>query len=134
MVEGIAWPQNLTTLVGESGTGKSSVLLNLASATDTGLPFHGLATVQCSFVYVLFEGDAINLRIRAVLQHTSRTLRHLHVIRASHVLSPTVTRDGEVPSRAETELVATLQQLATDLRVRASHRSALLPSTRRVPP
>jgi hypothetical protein len=115
IVEGIAWADSLTVMVGESSAGKTFVLLGLEAAISDGVRWHGRDVLGGSVVHVSFEGDALGLRLRALQAVAGHRLRHLYVIRASDPLSPRLTRDGEEPSRGERAIADELTALADDI-------------------
>ena len=62
-----------------------------------------------------FEGDALGLRPRALYEH-GHHLEHLHILRASHPLSPRIGRDGlEEQSVGEAVVTAALDDLTAAL-------------------
>jgi AAA domain len=73
IIEGIAWAGCLTVLVAESGAGKTFVLLDASAAVSADVAWHGRATVQGSVAYISYEGDALELRLRALRDITGRT-------------------------------------------------------------
>lgn len=111
VVEGMAWAGNVTILPAESGTGKTFVLLDLQAAVGDGSRWHGRQTLQGSTVHVSYEGDALNLRLQAIQQHTEQTLEHLIVIRGTDPISPRITREGEERSIGERALARALCEL-----------------------
>ena len=115
IVEGLAWAQCVTVLVSESGTGKTFLLLDLASAISDGVQWHGRAVHQGSVVYISFEGDALSLRLRALRDVGGRRLDHLYILHPPDPLSPRASRDGEVPSLGEVMVTAALTTLAGEL-------------------
>lgn len=115
IIEGIAWAGCLTVLVAESGAGKTFVLLDAAAAVSDAATWHGRTTRRGSVVYLSFEGDALQLRLRAVRDVTGHTLEHVYIVRGSDPLSPHLTRDGETRSIGELAVRRTLQALRADL-------------------
>lgn len=112
IVEGIAWAGRLTVLVAESGAGKTFLLLDQAAAISSAVPWHGRAVLPGSVAYVSFEGDALELRLRALFHTGGHTLDHFHAVHAHDPLSPRVGRDGgEERSLGELDLVAGLEAL-----------------------
>jgi uncharacterized protein YjhX (UPF0386 family) len=114
IIEGALWADNITLMVGESGAGKTFVSLDMCGHADEGRPWHGRETKRCSIAYLSFEGDAFQLRLRALREQGFR-LDNLHILRMGDTLSPRVTRDGEERSRGELDAVTNLRQLATEL-------------------
>lgn len=115
IVEGLAWAGQLTVLVAESGVGKTFVALSMSAAVSAGRPWFGRRTEAGSVAYCSFEGDALNLRLRA-LRESGRTDDHVFFVRASDPLSPRLSREvGEEPSRGELDLLDALDDLRARL-------------------
>ncbi|MGE3273850.1 MAG: DnaB-like helicase N-terminal domain-containing protein [Vicinamibacterales bacterium] len=112
IVEGIVWATCITTLVAESGAGKSFFALDLAGAVSDGVTFHGRDVSSGSVVYIPFEADDLGRRIRALRDVTGRRLEHLYVVPARDALSPAIDRDRvETSSRGELDLRAAIVAL-----------------------
>lgn len=56
IVDGLISPSGWTMLVGETGAGKSMLMIQLCDALQKGIPFLGLQTVQRDCIY--FQADA----------------------------------------------------------------------------
>jgi hypothetical protein len=114
VIDGMAWQGCVTVKVAESGAGKTFVALD-AGAALAEPEWHGRPVTAGSVAYVVFEADAIGLRLRA-LEQAGRPIGHLYVLRASEPLSPAVSREGiETPSPGELALSHDLAQLAAQL-------------------
>jgi KaiC/GvpD/RAD55 family RecA-like ATPase len=116
IVEGIASSGSICVMVSESGTGKTFVSLDLAASVSSGIPWYGRDVEQGSVAYVLFEGDDIGIRLRAIRDKTGHRLDHLYVLRAQDPLSPRITRDGEERSLGEISLAAAVKALSEELK------------------
>lgn len=115
IVEGIAWADSLSVLVGESTAGKTFVLLDLAAAISADLPWHGRRVQQGSVVYLGFEGH-VGLRLKALREVAGQWLQHVYVVRASDPISPVIDRDrAELPGRGEHDAIRDMQQIAAYL-------------------
>src|SRR5262245_19908924 len=95
IIEGIAWAGGVTLMVAESGVGKTCIGLDQAGAVSDGTAWHGRFVERGSVAYVTFEGDAIGLRVRAIVEHAARRMENVYIIRATEPLSPQITRNGE---------------------------------------
>lgn len=115
VVEGVAWAGCVTVLVSESGTGKTFMLLDVASCVGDGQPWHGRRTIPGSVAYLSFEGDALGTRLRALRDVHGYRLDHLYVLRASDPLSPRIDRHGEEPSVGEQMIAAAFRDLRAEL-------------------
>jgi hypothetical protein len=115
VVEGIAWAGCVTVLVAESAAGKTFVALDLAAAISAGFSWHGRQVLQGSVVHIGFEGDAIGLRLRALHEHRSAQLEHVYRLKGDIPISPLTTREGELPSRGELDILASLKALTEHL-------------------
>lgn len=115
IVEGIAWTDCVTVLVAESGAGKTFVLLDLTAAVSAGIAWYGRETTAGSVAYLSFEGDALNLRLRAARDVRGHRLDHLHILSARAPLSPVTTREGETCSAGERDLTGQLEALSAAL-------------------
>lgn len=104
IIDKMLWAGAITTLVAESGTGKTFLNISLVAAISSGTPWHGRPVQHGSVVYLLFEGDAFGLRLRAFQQETGDRFDHLYVLRLHDPLSPQVTRDEETPSFGERQV------------------------------
>jgi RecA-family ATPase len=111
IVEGIVCANTVTILPAESGTGKTFVLLDLQAAVCDGTPWHGRETLQGCTAHISYEGDALNLRLRAIAQHTPHRLEHVFVLRGTDPITPRLTRDGEERSIGERALSRSLSDL-----------------------
>lgn len=58
VVDGLLEHRALTSVIGDSGVGKSAVVLDMAAAIVAGQPWQGRATIQCPVLYVAGEGVA----------------------------------------------------------------------------
>jgi hypothetical protein len=115
IVGGVVWAGAVTTLVAEAGAGKTFVALDLGAAVADARPWHGRAVREGSVAYCSWEGDALALRLLG-LREAGATLAHLHLLRASAPLSPSVDRDGlERPSAGELALAEALAELTARL-------------------
>jgi hypothetical protein len=112
IIEGIASDGGVTSLIAESGAGKTFVTLSMSAAVTGGRSWAGRRTERGGVAYVTFEGDAIGLRCRAVAEGQQHDVADIQIVRASAPLSPKVTRDGvEVPSAGELVVGAALDAL-----------------------
>lgn len=104
----------ITVVAGDSGAGKTFVMLDQAAAIGLGARWMGRDTVMGSVAYATFEGDAFGSRLRA-LRDRHADLSNLYVFRASDPISPS-SRDGaEDVSRGEAILIDRLRHLAAEL-------------------
>jgi putative DNA primase/helicase len=111
VLEGIAWADALSVVVGESTAGKTFLLLDMAAAVSANTSWHGRAVRHGSVVYFGFEGH-VGLRLRALREVAGHWLEHVYVIRASDPLSPTIDRDRvEIPGRGELDAVRDLDDI-----------------------
>jgi hypothetical protein len=111
IIEGIVSEGGVTIFPAESGTGKTFVLIDMAAAADDGPTWRGRAVERCSVAYVMFEGDAIGLRIRAICEVRGHRMENVYIIRANEPISPLMTREGEVRSIGEIRLTRTIRAL-----------------------
>jgi len=58
IVEGLLEHRGMCSVIGDSGVGKSAVVLDMAAHIAAGKPWHGRRTIQCPVVYVAGEGVA----------------------------------------------------------------------------
>lgn len=114
-IEGIAWAGMITVLVSESSAGKTFVLLDAAAAVSAGLSWQGRTTRQGTIAYCSFEGDALGVRLRGLQHHHGHHLDHLAVIRLTEPISPQTTREGEVCSLGERQLLHELDTLQQEI-------------------
>jgi len=56
IVDGLLEHQGLVSVIGDSGVGKSAVVLDMAAAIVAGKAWQGRATIQCPVLYVAGEG------------------------------------------------------------------------------
>jgi hypothetical protein len=126
IVEGVAYADRVTALVGESGAGKTFAALDLMAHVSAGMRWHGRDVEHGSVVIASFEGDAIGRRLRAQQELQGHKLEHVYVIRASDPISPRVTRDGEERSAGELHLAAALDDLAASLLAQSRPRIVLI--------
>ena len=122
IVEGVAWQDSITVHVAESGAAKTFLQIDLAAtvaAVDVRT-WHGRRVQSGSVAYVSFEGDALSVRLRALVEHADRELDHLHILRATEPLSPRLTRDGEERSAGEIYLSRQLEALTAVLAERCA--------------
>jgi hypothetical protein len=116
VVDGLAVVGRITTLVSESGAGKTFLLLNLAAHVSGDARWHGRGVTHGSVAYVSFEGDAFRTRHEALRDHQGHRLAHLFTLNAAAPLSPNSDRHhGEEPSSGEVALVADLTGLRDEL-------------------
>jgi hypothetical protein len=101
VIEGIAWQDSITVLVGESTAGKTFVELSLAASLSAGLSWHGRNVEQGSAIYVFYEGHP-GLRLKALRCVGGQLLEHVFIVRGDSPLSPIIDRDRvETPSLGE---------------------------------
>jgi len=116
IVQDAAWAGCVSVLVSAPGSGKTFVLLSQAAAISRARPWLGRRVRHGSVAYVSFEGDALGVRLRAIVEDTGDALDHLYVLRATDPISPQVTREGgEMPSAGELAVGNDLVALAADL-------------------
>jgi hypothetical protein len=102
IVEGFAFANRVTVIASESSAGKTFVLLSIAAAVSDVGTWCGRAVAVGSVAYLSFEGDALNLRLRALVDVQHRALDNVYLLRAAEPLSPTLGRDRvELPSLGE---------------------------------
>lgn len=116
VIEGIAWRQQQTVLVGESGAGKTFVAASACAAVADGRPtWCGRRVRGGPVAYLGFEADDFASRFQAEREHGS-DLARFYFARPSEPLSPRVGRDGiETYSAGELaarEALRALQQRA----------------------
>jgi len=116
-VAGVAWQGRVTTLVAESGCGKTFVLLDLASSVATGESWCGKSVEHGSVAFLSFEGDALSTRLRAIEERHERDLEHVHVLHATEPISPGIDhRDRtERSSMGEARVSEALDSLSAQL-------------------
>ena len=115
IIAGMVWADKVTVLVGESGAGKTFLLLGASAAVSDGVAWLGRPARHGSVAYLSFEGDALGLRLRA-LASLGHELEHVHILRATTPLSPVSSRDGqETPSLGETIVAEELEALVAKL-------------------
>ena len=56
VVDGLIEHRGMSSVIGDSGVGKSAVVLDMAACIATGRPWHGRRTLQCPVAYVAGEG------------------------------------------------------------------------------
>ena len=56
VVDGLIEHRGMSSVIGDSGVGKSAVVLDMAAHIATGRPWHGRRTIQCPVAYVAGEG------------------------------------------------------------------------------
>ena len=56
VLDGLLEHRALSSVIGDSGVGKSAVVLDMAAHIATGKPWHGRRTIKCPVVYVAGEG------------------------------------------------------------------------------
>lgn len=105
----------ITVLVAESGSGKTFLLLDVASAIVAGWPWRGRVTQRGTVAYATWEGDALGLRLRA-LSEAGRETAGIELLSLSQPLSARPGRDGaEGFAQGEVILAAALRDLAQRL-------------------
>jgi hypothetical protein len=115
IVEGIAWAGCVSVVVSESGAGKTFVLNDLSSAVSSNVQWHGRDVRHGSVAYLSFEGDALGVRLRALLTQ-GRHVEHVYVLHGQAPLSPRTLRDSdETPSIGERTVTAALEALVAEL-------------------
>ena len=115
VIEDLLYRGGITVLAGESGSGKSFVILDAGTAVSEGRTWHDRNVTHGSVAYVAFEADALARRLQA-LRRQGRGLEDLYILRASDPLSPIVQRDGtELPSIGEQILLDRLSRLQLNL-------------------
>jgi hypothetical protein len=117
VMERIALANCITVAVGESGAGKTFLLLLIAACVSDGVHCLGRSVRQGSVLYLSFEGDALGLRVRALRDVAGHRLEHVYVIRAADPLSPVVTRDGEHRSVGEISIADGIEALCAQLAI-----------------
>jgi hypothetical protein len=116
IVEGIAWSDSVTVLVGESAAGKTFAELDLAAHVSADLKWHGREVAHGSVVYVGFEGH-VGLRLRALRDVLGHHLHNIYIIRATDPLCPIIDRDRlELPGRGEIEVARDLDEIVAHVR------------------
>jgi hypothetical protein len=116
IVEGTAWSDCLTVLVGESASGKTFVELDMAASVSADLAWHGRGVKHGSVVYYGFEGN-VSLRLRVLREVAGHRLENVYVIKASDPLSPIVDRDRvEIPGRGEQDAIRDLQEIVAHIK------------------
>ncbi len=115
IIEGVAWKGALSVLVSESGAGKTFLLLSAAAAVSGGMPWAGRAVHSGSVAYLSYEGDALNLRLHALVAHQGHRLEHLHILHATDPLSPVTARGIETTSPGEATATDALRTLVAEL-------------------
>ena len=117
IIDGIAWADAVSVVVGESTAGKTFVLLDQAAAVSAGVRWHGRDVQQGSVVHIGYEGH-VGLRLRALRDVGRQRLEHVYIIRATDPLSPVIDRDRtEVPSRGELEIGRDLDEIVAHVTV-----------------
>jgi len=109
LVRGLLEPQGLAVLYGESGTGKSTLAVDLAFAIATGNPWRGCATSQGLVLHVAGEGSR-GLRMR----QAAYCLQYQIPRTAPYAVMPKAIALG---ADAELELVDCIAQASVDMRV-----------------
>ena len=56
VVNGLIEHRGMSSVIGDSGVGKSAVVLDMAAHIATGRPWHGRRTIQCPVAYIAGEG------------------------------------------------------------------------------
>ena len=56
VVDGLIEHRGMSSVIGDSGVGKSAVVLDMAAHIATGRPWHGRRTMQCPVAYIAGEG------------------------------------------------------------------------------
>jgi RecA-family ATPase len=115
IIEGACTADRVTVLVGESGGGKTFLVLDGAACVADGVDWCGRRTRRGSVVYLSFEGDDLGKRLRALRDKKGRRLADLYVLRAGDPISPRITRDAEQPSVGELDLRAQLRMCSEEL-------------------
>lgn len=66
LVDGLLWLDSFARVIGESGHGKSFVMLDIAGCVGAGIPWAGHPTTQADVIYLVAEGQTgIKQRVRA---------------------------------------------------------------------
>lgn len=125
IVEGVAWAGCITVVVSESGAGKTFATLSISAAVSDDVRWLGRSVRSGSVPYLSFEGDALGLRLRALVEHGGHRLENLYLVRASDPLSPRIGRDGvEEYSIGEYVVTEALRELSA--RLAAAGRPAIV--------
>jgi hypothetical protein len=112
IVQGLVWAGAVTLAVAEAGAGKTFVALAVGAAICEGRPWCGRRIRQGSVVYLSYEGDALNLRLRALRDVAGRRLDDFWVVQARDPLSPQIDSGRiESPSPGERHVGALLDEL-----------------------
>lgn len=56
VVDGLIEHRGMSSVIGDSGVGKSAVVLDMAACIAAGRPWHGRRTIQCPVAYIAGEG------------------------------------------------------------------------------
>lgn len=56
VVDGLIEHRGMSSVIGDSGVGKSAVALDMAACIAAGRPWHGRRTIQCPVAYIAGEG------------------------------------------------------------------------------
>lgn len=56
VIDGLLEHRGMCSVIGDSGVGKSAVVLDMAAHVAAGKPWHGRRTIQCPVVYIAGEG------------------------------------------------------------------------------
>ncbi len=116
---GFAFEGAITTLIGESGSGKTFVALSMAAAVSDGREWHGCSVNGGSVAYVTFEGDALNARLRAIKSSQGIGISNVHVLVANDPVSLRRRDGAELPSSGEASLQGALGGLISGLETNA---------------
>jgi len=116
VIDGIAWANAISILVGESASGKTFVELDMAACVSADREWHGRKVRQGSVVYFGFEGH-VGLRLKALHDVGKHALTHVYTVRASDPLSPSLDRERlETPGRGEQDALRDLTQIVAYLK------------------
>jgi hypothetical protein len=117
VVEGMFYRERITTIIAESGVGKSFVILGASAAiADPNVSkWAGREVLTGSVALILFERDAVGVRLRALAEE-GHDLENVYVLQTADTLSPITNREGlEFPSPGEMAIAADIESLAADL-------------------
>lgn len=73
IIEDLLWKEDLSALVGGSGSGKSFLAIDMAMHIATGKKWHGKTVKKCGVLYIVLEGHrgAANRFLAQVEKHTT---------------------------------------------------------------
>lgn len=103
LVRDLILANGVSVLIGESGTGKTFVALDMAISIANKDAWYGYDVKRGSVAYFSWEGDAFGLRLQAI-QQKGDNLDNFYFFRASLPLSPILHKDNRAEERSQGQI------------------------------